>query len=83
MKTLRKLDGAKGLKDTGVDAVTFSSRDEESAPLVGWVVGRNGGTVVGVGDEPFVLRGKSDSQALRVPEAKKLDRVKAILHDMK
>ena len=83
LKTLRKVDGAKALKDTGVDAVAFSMRDEESSPLVGWVVGRKGGTVVGVGDELFVLRGKPDSQAARIPEAKKLERVKAILADVK
>ena len=83
LKTLRKVDGAKSLKDTGVDAIAFSTRDEESAPLVGWVVGRKGSSVVGVGDEVFVLRGKADSQAARVPEAKKLERVKAILADVK
>ena len=83
LKTLRKMDGAKGLKDTGVDAIVFSMRDEESSPLVGWVVGRKGSTVVGVGDEVFVLRGKADSQAARIPDAKKLDRVKAILSDVK
>jgi hypothetical protein len=79
LKTLRKVDGAKGLKDTGVDAIAFSAREEESSPLVGWVVGRKGGTVVGVGDEVFVLRGKPEAQAERVPEAKKLERVKAAL----
>jgi hypothetical protein len=83
LKTLRKVDGAKALKDTGVDAIVFSTREEESSPLVGWVVGRKGSTVVGVGDEVFVLRGKPDSQAARVPEAKKLERVKAILADSK
>ena len=83
LKTLRKVEGAKALKDTGVDAVVFSMRDEESSPLVGWVVGRKGSTVVGVGDELFVLRGKADSQAARIPEAKKLERVKAVLADVK
>jgi hypothetical protein len=83
LKTLRKLDGAKGLKDTGVDAIAFSAREEESSPLVGWVVGRKGSTVVGVGDEVFVLRGKPDSQAARIPEPKKLERVKAILASVK
>jgi len=82
LKTLRKVDGAKALKDTGVDAVAFSARDEESAPLVAWVVGRKGSTVVGVGDESFVLRGK-DSSAARAPEAKKLERVKAMLSEEK
>ena len=79
LKTLRKVDGAKALKDTGVDAIEFSVREEESSPLVGWVVGRKGSTVVGVGDEVFVLRGKPEAQAERVPQAKKLERVKAIL----
>jgi len=81
LKTLRKVDGAKALKDTGVDAIEFSvrEREEESSPLVGWVVGRKGSTVVGVGDEVFVLRGKPEAQAQRVPPAKKLERVKAIL----
>jgi uncharacterized protein DUF6599 len=83
LKTLRKMDGAKALKDTGVDAISFSMRDDESSPLVGWVVGRKGSAVVGVGDELFVLRGKADSQAARIPEAKKLERVKAILADAK
>ncbi|HEX3776093.1 MAG TPA: DUF6599 family protein [Polyangiaceae bacterium] len=83
LKTLRKVDGAKALKDTGVDAISFSLREEESSPLVGWVVGRKGGTVVGVGDEVFVLRGKSEADAARIPEAKKLERVKAILSQTK
>jgi len=79
LKTLRKLDGAKGFKDTGVDAIAFSVRDEESSPLVGWVVGRKGGVVIGVGDELFALRGKTEAQAARIPESKKLERVKSIL----
>jgi hypothetical protein len=83
LKTLRKVDGARAFKDTGVDAVAFSTRDEESSPLVGWVVGRKGSIVVGVGDEVFLLRGKSDSQTVRTPEAKKLERVKAILAELK
>jgi hypothetical protein len=83
LKTLRKMDGAKALKDTGVDAVVLAMRDEESSPLVGWVVGRKGSTVVGVGDEVFVLRGKPDAQAARIPEAKKLERVKAVLAEVK
>jgi hypothetical protein len=83
LKTLRKVDGARALKDTGVDAVAFSVRDEESSPLVGWVVGRRGSAVVGVGDEVFALRGKPDSQAARIPEPKKLERVKAILAEVK
>jgi len=83
LKTLRKVDGAKGLKDTGVDAIAFSVRDEETLPLVGWVVGRKGSTVVGVGDELFVLRGKPESQAARIPEPKKLERVKGILATLK
>ena len=83
LKTLRKVDGAKALKDTGVDAVSFSVRDEESSPLVGWVVGRRGSTVVGVGDEVFVLRGKPDSQTARIPDTKKLERVKGILAEVK
>jgi hypothetical protein len=83
LKTLRKLDGAKSLKDTGVDAIAFSAREDESSPLVGWVVGRKGGTVVGVGDEVFALRGKPEAQAQRAPEAKKLERVKAILAQVK
>jgi hypothetical protein len=83
LKTLRKVDGAKGLKDTGVDAIAFSSREEETSPLVGWVVGRKGSTVVGVGDELFVLRGKPESQAARIPEPKKLERVKSILATVK
>ena len=77
------MDGAKSLKDTGVDAISFSAREEETSPLVGWVVGRRGSTVLGVGDEVFVLRGKPESQAARIPEAKKLERVKAILATVK
>ena len=34
-------------------------------------------------DEVFALRGKSDAAAARIPEAKKLERVKAILADVK
>jgi hypothetical protein len=79
LKTLRKVDGEKTLKDTGVDAIVFSAREDEGAPLVGWVVGRKGNTVVGVGDEAFLLREKSEGQTARVPDARKLERVKAIL----
>ena len=50
---------------------------------MGWVVGRKGGVVIGVGDELFALRGKPDAQALRIPEAKKLERVKALLAAIK
>jgi hypothetical protein len=78
MKTFRKLDGAKSLKDTGVDAIVFNARDDESSPEVGWVVGRKGGVVIGVGDEVFALR-KAGAKTQREPESKKLERVKAAL----
>jgi hypothetical protein len=79
IKTFHHLDGARGIKDLGFDALSFSIRDDESAPQVGWVVGRKGSIVIGVGDEAFALVGKTDAAKERIPPNKKLERLKSLL----
>lgn len=53
IKTLKKLEGAKAVKDSPIDAVTLSVHESEGAPKVSWLVGRSGALVAGVGDEAF------------------------------
>lgn len=78
--TLRKIPGAKAIKDAPFDAMTLSLRDDEASPQVGWVIGRKGGVVLGIGDEPFALRaapaGKEAALKLREPE--KLEKLKKL-----
>jgi hypothetical protein len=72
--TLKKLPGAKTLKDQPFDALTFTLQDGEG-PKVEWLVGRKGNTLVGAGDEPYAL---ASDQNAKLPEAEKLAKVKAV-----
>jgi hypothetical protein len=73
--TLKKLPGAKTLKDQPFDTLTFTLQDGEG-PKVEWLVGRKGNTLVAAGDEPYAL--VSDQNA-KLPEAEKLAKAKALL----
>ena len=79
--TLRKIGGAKPIKDAPYEATAIALRDDESSPLVGWVIGRKGSVVLGVGDEPFALRAAAgkDEAAVKLGEAQKLAKLKALL----
>jgi hypothetical protein len=57
LKTLKKVEGAKAVKDSPIDELTVGVHESEGAPKVEWVVGRSGGVVAGVGDEAFTLGG--------------------------
>jgi hypothetical protein len=79
--TLRKITGAKPIKDAPFEATALALRDEESSPLVGWVIGRKGSVILGIGDEQFALRaaaGNGDPDA-KLSEAQKLQKLKALL----
>ena len=65
VKTLKKLEGAHGFKDSPIDAVALGLREAEGEPKIEWVVGRSGNTVIGVGDEVFGLGKGSDAEAPR------------------
>jgi hypothetical protein len=81
MKTLHKIEGAKGVKDSPIDQLNFALHETEGGPRVEWVVGRSGGVVAGVGDEPFVL-GAADKAAaakLKLSEAEKLALLRKVL----
>jgi hypothetical protein len=73
--TLKKLPGAKTLKDQPFDALTFTLQDGEG-PKVEWLVGRKGNTLAAAGDEPYAL---ASDQNAKLPEADKLAKVKAVL----
>ncbi len=55
LKSFSKLDGAKGVKGTVFDAVSFRRKADEQSPAVAWVIGRHGNQLFGVGDEEHVL----------------------------
>lgn len=55
MKSFGKLEGAKPLKDPRIDALGFHTQADESGPRIHWLLTRKGSTVLGVGDEEFVL----------------------------
>jgi hypothetical protein len=61
MKTLKKLDGAKNLKNAPVEGLAFSVRTKDSDPKIAWVVTRKGERIFGVGDEESVLSGDTSA----------------------
>jgi hypothetical protein len=81
LSTLGKLPGASREKGIGEGAVRLMRKDGESTP-VEWIFARAGKTVLGVGDEPRVLRaGQTADEHARVTLSKdeKIDRLKKIL----
>lgn len=79
-KTLKKLEGAHGFKDSPIDAIALGLREGEGEPKIEWVVGRSGSTVIGVGDEVFALgKGGSDAEVPRLSQAEKMEKVQALL----
>jgi hypothetical protein len=79
-KTLRKLDGAHGIKDSPIDALVLGLRDSEGEPKVEWVVGRAGNLVMGVGDEVFALSAAgADAAAVQLSRAEKLEKLRTLL----
>jgi len=80
IKTLKKHEGAKALKDSPIDQVILGVHESEGAPKVEWVVGRSGGVVAGVGDEAFALAPSADGAAKpKLSEAEKLELLKSVL----
>jgi hypothetical protein len=79
LKTLRKLEGARAIKDSPLDAVVVGVREGEGSPRVEWVVGRSAGLVAGVGDEVFQTGVTKSGAAARFTEAEKLDKLRALL----
>ncbi len=81
LATLAKLPGATREKYVGDGAVRVMLKDGESAP-VEWIFARAGKQVLGVGDEPRVLRaGQTADEHAKVTLTKdeKIDRLKKIL----
>lgn len=78
-KTLKKLEGAHGFKDSPIDAIALGLREGEGEPKIEWVVGRSGNTVIGVGDEVFALGKGSDAEVPRLSQAEKMQKVQALL----
>lgn len=81
LSTLAKLPGAAKEKGVGDGAVRLMRKDGESA-AVEWVFARAGKTVLGLGDEPRVLRaGQTADEHAKVTLTKdeKIERLKKIL----
>ncbi|HMJ12420.1 MAG TPA: DUF6599 family protein, partial [Polyangiaceae bacterium] len=64
MKTLKKLDGAKNLKNAPVEGLAFSVRIKDADPKINWVVTRKGERVIGVGDEDSVIGGDTSPEEI-------------------
>jgi len=79
MKTLRKVEGAKGVKTLLFDAVSFETRAGEEGPKLAWVVGRKGSSLVGIGDEEFVATGGDDSAQKLLSVAEKQDKLRTLI----
>ena len=75
MSTLKKLPGAKVIKDATFDALSFPVQEGEGTK-VEWVAGRMGATVIAAGDEGFALAADAGAKS---GEADKLAMVKAAL----
>ncbi len=81
LATLKKVDGAKGLKGATFDGLSFERRDDDSSPKIGWMVCRKGGQVYGVGDEEYVLTGSmaaADARKVSLSEAEKTEQLKKL-----
>lgn len=66
VKTLKRLDGARALKDMPFGVLRVPRQAGEGAPWVEWLVSHRGSRVYGVGDEELVLSGLSPDQRKRV-----------------
>jgi hypothetical protein len=81
IKTLKKVEGAKAIKDSPIDAVVVHVHESEGAPKVEWLVGRSGALVAGVGDEAFVAaRGGTK---VTLPDADRLSLLRGVLNGSK
>jgi hypothetical protein len=81
LTTLGKLPGASREKGIGEGAVRLMRKDGESTP-VEWLFARAGKAVLGVGDEPRVLRSgqtADDHAKVTLSKDEKIDRLKKIL----
>lgn len=79
IKTVKKVEGAKGQKDSPIDAVLLGLRDGEGGRKADWVIGRSGSLVAGVGDEAFALApGADGSKPHLLSEAEKFEKLKAV-----
>ena len=82
IKTLKKVEGAKSIKDSPIDAVIVNLHETEGAPKVEWLVGRTGALVAGVGDEAFVAA-KSGGAKATFSDADRLSLLRATLSGSK
>ena len=83
LKTLRKTEGAKGIKTLPFDALVLEQRaegeGEGGGPKLTWVVGRKGSVIFGVGDEAFVATGGDDSASKLLSFAEKQEKLKGLI----
>jgi len=78
LKTFGKLKGALEEKGVGEAAVKVMVQEQTDDPKGEWVVARKGKLVVGVGDDPFALKG-GDATKVALPKDDKIKRLKSIL----
>jgi hypothetical protein len=79
--TLSKLPGASKEKGIGEGAVRLMRKEGESAP-VEWIFARTGKAVLGIGDEPRVLRAgmsADDHAKLTLTKDEKVERLKKLM----
>jgi hypothetical protein len=82
LATLAKLPGAAKEKGLGDGTVRVMRKDGEGAAAVEWIFARAGKAVLGVGDEPRVLRSgqtADDHAKVTLSKDEKLDRLKKLL----
>jgi hypothetical protein len=86
LKTLRKLEGAKGVKGVLYDAVSFVRKADDQSPGIAWVVGRHEGKLFGVGDEEHVLSAEQsaeDAAKLKLNADEKMTMLSALIEAAK
>jgi len=82
IKTLKKLDGARGVKGVVFEPLSFSLKSDETSPKLDWFVARRGSSIFGIGDEEHVLttdQAAADAAAVKLSEAEKLGRLGALV----
>lgn len=78
LKSFSKLKGSQEEKGVGEGAVRAMIQEQSDDPKGEWIVARKGKLVVGVGDDPFALKG-GDATKVSLPKDDKTKRLKSIL----
>lgn len=79
LRTFAKQPGATEEKNLGEGAVRLMVQEPNGGPKAEWIVARQGATVLGVGDESFVLGPGSPLEKVALTKDEKIKKLRSIL----